>query len=228
MHDVLILPSLLSCDFARIAEEVARVEDAGADALHVDVMDAHFVPNLTLGPPLVKAIGRVARTPLDVHLMTDEPVRFARDYVDAGAHWLTFHAEAPEVAGDLPAAVAALRAAGAPKVGVSVKPGTPADVLAPVLGDVDLVLVMSVEPGFGGQSFMPEVLPKLGRLRELGFTGRLEMDGGIGAATIEAAAAAGCDMFVAGSAIYGADDIPATIASFRAAAERARVGEALP
>jgi ribulose-phosphate 3-epimerase len=227
-HDVLILPSLLSCDFARIGEEVAAVEAAGADALHVDVMDGHFVPNLTLGPPVVKAIHRVARIPLDVHLMIDEPLRYAADYVAAGASWLTFHAEAPEVAGDLPGAVARMRSAGAPRVGVSIKPGTPAQALIPILADVDLVLVMSVEPGFGGQSFMPEVLPKLRELRALGFSGRLEMDGGLAAGTIPSCAEAGCDMIVAGSAIFGSEDLAATISHFRSLAEGARAGEALP
>jgi len=226
--DVLILPSLLACDFTRIAEEVERVEAAGADALHVDVMDGHFVPNLSLGPPVVSCVHKVAKVPLDVHLMIDEPVRYAKDYVQAGAHWLTFHAEAPEVAGDLPGAVAALRAAGAPQVGVSIKPGTAPEVLAPILADVDLVLVMSVEPGFGGQSFMPEVLGKLPMLRALGFQGRLEMDGGLAAGTIPACAAMGCDMIVAGSAIFGSDDFTATISRFRAMAQAALAGQPLP
>jgi ribulose-phosphate 3-epimerase len=214
-HKTLVLPSLLSCDFARIAHDVGRVEAAGADALHVDVMDAHFVPNLTIGPPVVAAVARVARIPLDVHLMIDEPVRFGPDYLKAGAHWLSFHAEAPEVAGDLVGAMASLRSAGAEQLGIALKPGTEPDVLADVLDQLDFVLIMSVEPGFGGQSFMPGVLPKLGRLRELGFGGRLEMDGGLAPATIEAARAAGCDMIVAGSAVFGAADFAAAIAELR-------------
>lgn len=214
-HKTLVLPSILSCDFARIAEDVARAEAAGADALHVDVMDGHFVPNLTIGPPVVAAFARVASVPLDVHLMIDEPVRYGAEYLKAGAHWLSFHAEAPEVADDLPGAVAKLRAAGAKQLGIALKPATPVDVLAEVLADLDFVLIMSVEPGFGGQSFMPEVLPKLAQLRERGFTGRIEMDGGLAPATIEAARAAGCDMIVAGSAAFGAPDMKAAIADLR-------------
>ena len=221
-HKTLVLPSLLSCDFARIAEDVARVELAGADALHVDVMDGHFVPNLTIGPPVVSAVARVAEVPLDVHLMIDEPLRYGPDYLKAGAYYLSFHAEAPEVQGDLERAIAILREAGTKQLGIALKPGTPADVLAGVLDDLDFVLVMSVEPGFGGQSFMPEVLPKLKYLRELGFQGRLEMDGGLAPATVSAAGKAGCDMIVAGSAVFGASDMATAIADLRSLAQEAR------
>ena len=218
----LIAPSLLSCDFARLADETRRVEEAGADWLHVDVMDAHFVPNLTIGPPVVKAIHGAARAPLDVHLMITDPMKYARPFAQAGSHVLTFHLEVVDGSEGAREVIRAFRDEGVPQVGVALNPDTPVEPLGDLLGDVDLILVMSVFPGFGGQPFMAEVLPKVRWLREQGYDKHVEMDGGLTGETLPLCAEAGTNVFVAGSAIFGADDISATIAGFREAAERAR------
>jgi ribulose-phosphate 3-epimerase len=209
----MIAPSILSADFARLASEVAAVE--GADWLHVDVMDGHFVPNLTLGLPVVESLLKVTDIPMDCHLMIDDPGRWAPGYAEAGAYNVTFHAEAT----DDPVGVGRdIRAAGA-KAGLSIKPGTPLDPYLEILRDFDTLLVMSVEPGFGGQSFIPEVLDKVARVRRLVDSGELsilvEIDGGINADTIEAAAEAGVDCFVAGSAVYGAADPAVAVEALR-------------
>jgi ribulose-phosphate 3-epimerase len=216
MHPIRIAPSLLAADFTKLGDEVRSVESAGADWLHLDVMDGHFVPNLTFGPFICAAIKKVAQRPLDVHLMITDPWRYADAFLDAGADLLTFHVEVA-ANGDPGALLAHIRARGK-QAGLSLQPDTPASALAPWLPQLDLVLVMSVFAGFGGQKFMPEVLPKVAELRRLGFRGEVSMDGGIGPGTIAAAAAAGTNAFVAGTAVFGAADRSARIAELRALA----------
>ena len=209
----LIAPSILSADFARLADEVNAVP--GADWLHVDVMDGHFVPNLTIGLPVVKAILPCTDIPVDCHLMIEDPDRWAIGYAEAGAHNVTVHVEAAK---DPIALAKNLRAAGA-RAGLSLKPGTPLEPHLDTLKHYDTLLVMSVEPGFGGQEFIADVLAKVREARRLVDTGHLrvlvEIDGGINADTIEQAAEAGVDCFVAGSAVYGADDRERAVEALR-------------
>jgi ribulose-phosphate 3-epimerase len=222
-HRPLIAPSILSADFARLGEEihaVAGTGDARADWVHVDVMDAHFVPNLTMGLPVVQSLLKVSDLPLDCHLMIDDPDRWAVGYAEAGAYNVTVHVEAAK---DPVKLAKNLRAAGA-KAGLSIKPGTPLEDHLDTLKHYDTLLVMSVEPGFGGQSFIPDVLEKVRTARRLVDTGHLkvlvEIDGGINADTIEQAADAGVDCFVAGSAVYGAGDPGKAVAALRDRAAR--------
>lgn len=218
-----IAPSLLACDFARLGDEIARVEAGGADWLHVDVMDGHFVPNLTIGPPVVAAIHKVATLPLDVHLMISDPWRYADAFLDAGADVLTVHLEVIE-RGDGHALLQKIRARGA-RAGLALNPDAAIERVAPYLPALDLVLVMSVFAGFGGQKFMPEVLGKVRWLRQRPeFRGDIEMDGGIGLTTVAACAEAGTDVFVAGTAVFGAPDVSARIAELRRIAAEARRG----
>ncbi|MGI5501033.1 ribulose-phosphate 3-epimerase [Lentzea sp. CA-135723] len=216
----MIAPSILSADFARLADELAAVPTS--DWIHVDVMDNHFVPNLTLGLPVVKSLLKVTDIPIDCHLMIEDPDRWAIGYAEAGAYNVTVHVEA---ANDPIALAKNLRAAGS-KAGLSIKPGTPLEPYVEVLKHYDTLLVMSVEPGFGGQSFMADVLDKVRQARHLVDTGHLkllvEIDGGINADTIEQAAQAGVDCFVAGSAVYDSADPGKAIEALRAQAAGAR------
>ncbi|OGX29081.1 MAG: ribulose-phosphate 3-epimerase [Omnitrophica WOR_2 bacterium RIFCSPHIGHO2_02_FULL_67_20] len=214
-RSIMVSPSLLACDFGRLAEEVRAVEAAGADWLHVDVMDGHFVPNLTVGPVVVEAIRRASRLPLDVHLMLNHPEQHVKPFIEAGAQYLTVHLEAPGLRTEsvLRKTLDAIRALGA-RPGLSVRPRTSADALRPFLEAVDLVLLMTVEPGFGGQAFMPEVVPKVRQVRE-GFSRDLAVDGGINAETGRACREAGANVLVAGTYVFKAASYKDAIQSLR-------------
>ena len=208
-----ITPSVLSADLSRLADEVARIPSA--DWVHVDVMDGHFVPNLTLGVPVVEGLAKNTRTPIDVHLMIEDPDRWAPAYAEAGAGSVTFHAEAAAA----PVRLAReLRARGA-RASMALKPATPVESYADVLGELDMLLLMTVEPGFGGQEFLDLCLPKIRRARELisaaGLEVWLQVDGGVSPETIERCAEAGADVFVAGSAVYSAEDPDAMVEQLR-------------
>jgi ribulose-phosphate 3-epimerase len=222
---VQISPSLLSSDFARLADEAAAVADT-ADWLHVDVMDNHFVPNLTVGLPVVESLLKHVALPVDCHLMIEEPDRWAPAYADAGARNVTFHVEAAQA----PVRLAReLRALGT-RAGMALKPATPVEPYADLLPELDMLLVMTVEPGFGGQPFLDVVLPKVRRARQLmrdrELSVWLQVDGGVDETTIVQCAEAGADVFVAGSAVFGGDDPAAAVGRLRAAAEDATAGRA--
>jgi len=218
---VRIAPSILSADFAHLGRDIAAAEAGGADLIHVDVMDGHFVPNLTIGPPVIRAIKRVATVPLDVHLMVDNPDRYLKDYVAAGASMLSVHVE---VLPHLHRTIAAIKDLGA-KAGVVLNPATPVAALEEVAADLDFVLVMSVNPGFGGQTFIPRSLDKLRAVRALltrtGSTAFVEVDGGVDLGNVREVVEAGATVIVAGNAVFGTSDAAAAVRALRATAGEA-------
>ncbi|MDY0300727.1 MAG: ribulose-phosphate 3-epimerase [Trichlorobacter sp.] len=206
-----IAPSILSADFSRLGDEIRAVEAAGADYIHVDVMDGHFVPNITIGPLIVEAARRVTDLPLDVHLMISEPEKYVADFAAAGADIIVVHAEASP---HLHRLIQMIKGLGK-KAGVSINPATPLSMIEEILPDLDMAMLMTVNPGFGGQSFIEACIPKIKRLRAMldaiGSDAELEVDGGVKISNIASIAAAGADVLVAGSAVFGSDDYSATI-----------------
>lgn len=214
-----IAPSILSCDFSVMGEETKRMENAGADYIHLDVMDGHFVPNITFGAPVIKAIRPYSTLPFDVHLMIDHPYDYIDDFADAGADIITFHVESKS---DIKATIAKIKEKGI-KPGLVIKPKTPASAVFPYLKDIFMVLVMTVEPGFGGQSFMEDMLPKIQEIREeannQGADILLELDGGINDKTIAKAAKAGGDICVSGTGVFKAPDAKQAIETLKSLCE---------
>ena len=214
-----ISPSMLSCDFSRIGEEAELIASSGADMLHLDVMDGHFVPNITFGAPVIKSIRNRTDIVFDVHLMISDPLKYAEDFVKAGADIITFHVESDS---DVKETIEKIKSLSC-KVGLSVKPGTPIEAVFPYLDDIDMVLVMTVEPGFGGQSFMGDMMKKIvtlkDKLLETGKTTDIQVDGGINEETVSVAARAGANVFVAGSAVFCTDSYEKAISSLRKNAE---------
>jgi ribulose-phosphate 3-epimerase len=210
-----VAPSILSADFTRLGDDIRAVEQAGADWIHIDVMDGHFVPNITMGPLVLKAVRQSTRLPLDVHLMIENPDQYVQGFVDAGADYVSVHVE---TCVHLHRTIQLIREAGA-KAGAVLNPATPIAALDWVLNDLDMVLVMSVNPGFGGQAFIPSALGKISALRRIIDERSLEtliaVDGGVNDGTIEAIARAGADVFIAGSAIFGRSDYAAVIQQFK-------------
>lgn len=211
-----IAPSLLSCDFSKMGDEIKRMDICGADLMHLDVMDGHFVPNITFGAPVIKAVRSFSDKPFDVHLMISDPLKYADDFIEAGADIITFHIECDS---DIQQTIDKIKSSGV-KAGLVIKPKTPASAVFPYLKDLDMVLVMTVEPGFGGQSFMADMLPKVAEIKKeakkLGIEMPVEVDGGISDTTIAQAAKAGVDICVAGTAVFKAEDAAKAIAELRA------------
>ena len=206
-----IAPSVLSADFTKLASEIEKVEKAGCDMIHIDVMDGHFVPNITVGPFIVKAIRRATQLPLDTHLMIENPEKYIAQFAEAGSNGITVHAEA--CAGRLREVISLIKSHKV-RCGVSVKPATPISEIESFLKEIDLVLIMSVNPGFGGQAFIPEVLPKIEKLRQK-FSGDIEVDGGINAQTAPGVVKAGANILVAGTAVFGKEDVQKAIRELR-------------
>lgn len=213
-----ISPSILSSDYGKLSEELKRMEDSGADMLHIDVMDGHFVPNITLGAPIVKCIRKASALPFDVHLMISDPLKYIPDFVNAGSDIITFHIEAES---DTHKTIDAVLKAGK-KAGLAVKPKTPVEEVYPYLDKLSMVLVMTVEPGFGGQSFMEDTMPKVEKVKaeidRRGLNTDIQVDGGINEKTLAVAARAGANVFVSGNAIFSSDNAEETIRKFKSIA----------
>jgi len=210
---ILIAPSILSADFSKLSQEIRDVEKAGADWIHIDVMDGHFVPNITIGPVVVKSIRPVTKLPLDVHLMIDSPERFVESFIKAGADIITFHIEAQEE----PREIIKLIRYYKKKVGVSVRPKTDISKLAPVFPMVDMILVMTVEPGFGGQAFMPDCLPKIEEVRKV-FSKDIQVDGGVNDMNVAEVIEKGANIIVAGTSVFGKKDYAEAIRKLKGGA----------
>jgi ribulose-phosphate 3-epimerase len=210
MKKILVAPSILAADFSNLSEEIRKAEKAGADMIHVDVMDGHFVPNVTIGPLVVRDIRKVTKLPLDVHLMIKEPSKYIEDFAKAGSDIITIHAESD---GDMSSVLSRIKSLGV-KVGISIKPGSGLEVISKYLKDVDMVLIMTVEPGFGGQEFMSSMLPKIEELRRV-YSRDIEVDGGIDKDTAKKVIQAGANILVAGTYVFKAEDIKKAIESLR-------------